>query len=138
MAVGGTTTVIRPPSPRESFAAGPQLLSISHPPSTRSSGPLGGDEGEGVAGSLEQVVDLVGRLEADDEGVDGTEAEDVAERLVLALGLLDPAFAEDLHADDPLAGVVHLLELRGDLVGLLAVHDEVERIDPGEVDLDER
>ena len=38
----------------------------------------------------------------------------------------------------PLPAIVHLLEDRGDLVGLLVVHDQPLGVDPGEVDLDER
>src|SRR4051794_22430072 len=71
------------------------------------------EAGDGVAGALQEVVDLLGRLEADDEGVDGPQAQDEAERGVPALGLLEGALGQDLHADDALAGVMHLLELRG-------------------------
>src|SRR6267154_59672 len=76
------------------------------------------EERDRVARAGEDVVDLLGCLEADDEGVNGAEAEDEPERGILALGRGDPAFAEDLHADHALARAVHFFKLRGDLVGL--------------------
>src|SRR5262249_37288227 len=94
--------------------------------------------GQGSTSAGQEIVNLGHRFQADDEGVDRPQAEDVAERGVAPLGLLEGPFAEDFHADDALAGVVHLLEPRGDLVGLLVVHLDPFGIDPRQVNLDER
>ena len=77
-------------------------------------------------------------LEADDEGVDRAQAEHVTQRGVLPLGGVDSPLAQDFHADDAFAGVVHLFEDRGDLVRLAVVHDQPFGVDPRQVDLDER
>ena len=72
----------------------------------------GFQERDRIGGSLEQVVDLPGVLEADDESIDGAQAEHVAQRSIFPFGRRDPTLAQNLHAHNSLARVVHLLEDR--------------------------
>ena len=73
-----------------------------------------------------------------DESIDGAQAQHVAQRSIFPFGRRDPTLAQNLHAHNSLARVVHLLEDRGDFVGFAVVHDQPFRIDPGQINFHKR